>query len=160
MHLGRPLYAFRAVIGLQAFLAEPGDSGVRSLRRGRVFVCRRVLDRDPIPRGCRSLAAAVAATGFIGLFCSVMIYVFTGREFWSFGLTVTKFALTATVLGLAATLFSVVVHSVLAGNLRNLLCGRHTAGRHVAEALMTAGVAKLVWKPRCFGISCPGGSLP
>ena len=53
-----------------------------------------------------------AVTGVTGLFCSVMIYVATGRECWSFVRTAAKFALTSTVLGVAATWLSLLVFAL------------------------------------------------
>jgi formate dehydrogenase iron-sulfur subunit len=48
-----------------------------------------------------SLPVAAAATGLAGLFCSVMIYVDTRREFWSFAQTAPRFFGTAALFALA-----------------------------------------------------------
>ena len=53
------------------------------------------------------VAWGVVASGLTGVFCSVMIYVATQREFWSFDRTLLRFALTTALLG-GATLGAVV----------------------------------------------------
>jgi formate dehydrogenase iron-sulfur subunit len=108
LHLGRPQYAFRAFVGLR-----------------HSWLSREILAFGVFAAAACTYAAAcwwrpaallltplgwfVGGTGAVGLFCSVMIYVFTGREFWSFGRTAAKFGLTAALLGIAATWLSLVV---------------------------------------------------
>jgi Fe-S-cluster-containing dehydrogenase component/DMSO reductase anchor subunit len=57
----------------------------------------------------RALGWSVTLAGAAGVFCSAMIYVFTRRELWSFGRTMTRFTLTGAVLGLAATWLTVLL---------------------------------------------------
>jgi hypothetical protein len=61
----------------------------------------------------RAMGWAVAASGALGLFCSVMIYVFTRRACWSFARTAVRFALTAALLGLTAVWLSVLLAALL-----------------------------------------------
>ncbi len=148
MHLGRPLYAFRAVIGLKhswlsrEILAFGAFAGAACLYAG---VCWTLPKSSWLP----IWGGIVAVTGAVGLFCSVMIYVFTGREFWSFGRTVSKFALTATVLGLAAALSSIVVYSAFHDTAESPLWSA-AAIRVLLQALMTTGAAKLVLEGSLF----------
>lgn len=113
-HLGRPLYAFRAVIGLRtswmsreiiafglfvkiAFvyslsLWKPGwfsALGLPSLLGTTIGGLQRIL------------SVTTATTGLMAVYCSVMIYVATRRKWWSGTSTSIKFLGTAAVLGLA-----------------------------------------------------------
>jgi DMSO reductase anchor subunit len=106
-HLGRPLYAFRAVIGLRtswmsreivafggfAFLAV-GYAIVSITGAGSAAL------RD-------LLGTAVAATGLIGIACSVLIYHATKKAWWTVSITGFKFFMTAALLGIASTILLV-----------------------------------------------------
>lgn len=101
-HLGRPQYAFRALIGLRhswlsrEILAFSLFAGAATLfAAGEAFL--------PGLEGTllRIVEDAVVAIGVIAVLCSVMIYVRTRREFWSFGNTASRFLLTGAILGLA-----------------------------------------------------------
>jgi Fe-S-cluster-containing dehydrogenase component/DMSO reductase anchor subunit len=121
-HLGRPLYAFRAVLGLRtswmsrealafglfakfsvlyalAFWAEPLAALVglplppaTTLMRARVV-----------------LGWVVALSGAFGVLSSMMIYQVTARRWWSAARTSVRFTLTAAVLGLATTSVTLLV---------------------------------------------------
>ena len=113
LHLGRPLYAFRSILGLRhswlsreilafglffaaasAYVAAAGASYTR-------FAV------SPMVEGV--LGAVAAITGLAAIFCSIMIYVDTRRPFWSGPLTSIKFFLTAAVLGIPTALFILLV---------------------------------------------------
>ena len=51
-------------------------------------------------------------TGTIAVFCSVMIYVVTGRELWAFGFTASRFVFTSAVLGIASTWVSILLFGI------------------------------------------------
>lgn len=121
MHLGRPLYAFRAVLGLRrswlsreilsfglfaglAF-AHAGWLGLASLRPG-VFG-----ERGPAIQSW--LGSSVALAGLAGVFCSALVYHVTLRRFWSFSRSGFKFFMSTAVLGLSATLASSLGTSAL-----------------------------------------------
>jgi Fe-S-cluster-containing dehydrogenase component/DMSO reductase anchor subunit len=102
LHLGRPQYAFRALIGLRhswlsrEILAFSVFAGVATAyAAGRAFL------PDANPPLLRRLEDLVVLTGIVAVLCSVMIYVRTRREFWSFGATTSRFFLSGAVLGLA-----------------------------------------------------------
>ena len=96
-HLGRPKYAFRAVLGLRTswmsreILAFGAFAGCAALYAA--FTWREAifgLLHLPMPSGAlfsaateRVLGGVVVASGLAGVFCSVMIYVKTAREWWS-----------------------------------------------------------------------------
>jgi formate dehydrogenase iron-sulfur subunit len=121
-HLGRPLYAFRAVLGIRtswmsrealafglfakfavlyalAFWAEP-LSGVVGL---------------PLPPASTMMQARVvlgwlvATSGALGVISSMMIYKVTSRRWWGAVRTSVRFALTSAVLGLATTSVTLLV---------------------------------------------------
>jgi Fe-S-cluster-containing dehydrogenase component/DMSO reductase anchor subunit len=107
LHLGRPQYAFRALVGLRhSWLSREILAFGAFAVAACIFAaaCWQRPDSPWLPL----LGGLVGGTGAMGLFCSVMIYVFTGREFWSFGRTAAKFGLTAALLGIAATWLSLV----------------------------------------------------
>ncbi|MFO1007551.1 MAG: DmsC/YnfH family molybdoenzyme membrane anchor subunit [Planctomycetaceae bacterium] len=110
-HLGRPLYAYRAFIGLRhSWLSREivafGFFAKLAMAYAAVLCFKEKLppflvDLTPI------LGWGVVGSGLVGVFCSVMIYVVTQREFWSFDRTLMKFGLTTALLG-TATLAAVV----------------------------------------------------
>lgn len=114
-HLGRPRYAFRAIIGLRhSWLSREivcfgGFAGLATLHAGAAWM-------DRVPTSVHwGLAWSVAVTGIAGVFCSGMIYVFTRREFWTFERTMTRFFLTSVVLGIAATWLTILLLGPIAG---------------------------------------------
>lgn len=111
LHLGRPLYAFRAVIGLRtswlsreivlfmifAVLATAYALGSWVFQQGTGGVWDEIL------------AGATALSGLLGVFASVMVYKKTHRPLWDTHLTTVKFFLTALILGIATILLSSMV---------------------------------------------------
>jgi len=121
-HLGRPKYAFRAIIGLRTswlsreILAFGAFAGAAAAYAGYVWLgpLLTALHLPPVPRWLASpgvadlLGAGVVLTGLGGVACSVMLYVKTAREWWSGARTAFRFYATAAVLGLATTLVSLL----------------------------------------------------
>jgi formate dehydrogenase iron-sulfur subunit len=153
-HLGRPKYAFRAVIGLRtswlsreilAFGAFAGAAAAYAafVWRGPMMAA---LHLPPL-RGwlasrasADALGALVVATGLGGVSCSVMLYVKTAREWWSGARTAFRFFATAAVLGLATTLVSLLAFGCGPG-------GRVCAGvSDAARLLAIATGVKLGWE--------------
>ncbi len=116
-HLGRPQYAFRAFIGLRhswlsreivAFGLFANTAVVyAALLWFRERMPAKVVDTIPL------VGWGVVVSGVIALLCSVMIYVATRREFWSFERTLLKFGLTAILLGTATFWMAITWSSVL-----------------------------------------------
>jgi len=125
LHLGRPQYAFRAMIGLRHSWLS------REILAFGVFAKLAVLYAAGNWLGFLALSPqhmawvgwGVAASGLIGVGCSVMIYAFTRREFWSLGRTATRFLLTTGVLGTAAVWLTLLI--------------LRTAGNEAAAAIIT-----------------------
>jgi formate dehydrogenase iron-sulfur subunit len=125
-HLGRPAYAFRAVLGIRtswmsrealafglfakfavlyalAFWGEPiaAMAGV-TLPPADTLMPLRV-----------TLGWLVAISGAFGIFCSMMLYQVTARKWWGTARTTVRFALTSAVLGLATTSVTLLVAGVV-----------------------------------------------
>lgn len=117
-HLGRPLYAFRAFMGLRtSWLSREivGFGGFAGLASAYAAAACAPLIGLALPRPIEQLAGGAAAlAGLVGVFCSVKIYSGTRRPFWDILISGPKFYATALVLGLpvalsvalAATMFS------------------------------------------------------
>jgi formate dehydrogenase iron-sulfur subunit len=116
-HLGRPLYAFRAFLGLRtswmsreivAFGAFAGAAMLYAALswRAPLLAFFHLPDSVDAIAGAIELHAgsAVALSGIAGVFCSVMIYHVTLRRFWSGWNTAIKFFGTALLLGTATSL--------------------------------------------------------
>ncbi|MEA3209019.1 MAG: formate dehydrogenase iron-sulfur subunit [Chthoniobacter sp.] len=118
LHLGRPLGAWRAFLGLRtswmsreifAFSAFAGCGGaftfttmwprlaeaIPALHRVEAFV--QPAQFTPL------LAVLTTLLGLLGVFCSVMIYVDTRRAFWESSFTNTRFFGTTLLLGAAGS---------------------------------------------------------
>lgn len=105
-HLGRPLYAYRAIVGLgtswlsREIVAFGLFAGLASLYAGYVWLFG---DNVAIIKG---LGAAVVASGVLGVFCSVMIYHSTRRELWEFARSGMRFTMTTLLLGVTSAMFA------------------------------------------------------
>jgi DMSO reductase anchor subunit len=128
LHLGRPLYAFRAVLGLRtswmsreilAFgLFAPlallyAGSFWHEAAAGAVRLPR--LAPEVATRAQQGLALAVTLAGAAGVTCSILIYHVTRRPFWSGARVAFRFTLTAVLLGLATAQATATVGSALGG---------------------------------------------
>ncbi|HEX3757526.1 MAG TPA: DmsC/YnfH family molybdoenzyme membrane anchor subunit [Kofleriaceae bacterium] len=108
-HLGRPRYAFRAVIGLatswvsREILAFGGFAGLG------VAYAAWSLWRPPDAAARDALGWAVAAVGLAGVACSVMVYHATRRAWWSAASVGAKFFATTALLGAAGMLVTVAI---------------------------------------------------
>ena len=148
MHLGRPQYAFRAVIGLRhSWLSR--EIVAFGAFAGAAFLFAGICWFRPISWLAPTLGWLVVVTGVAGVFCSVMIYAFTDREFWSFGLTAAKFSLTSAILGIAATWLSILVFGAFVDTPTAGILSRR-AGVPLVQALIVATAAKLFLEALLF----------
>jgi formate dehydrogenase iron-sulfur subunit len=112
-HLGRPQYAFRAVIGLRhSWLSRE----IVAFGIFAVLACAYATANLIAPRageGLRVLGIAVALSGIAGVLCSVFVYAVTRRALWSAAPTTARFLLTTVLLGLASFLTSLVLAAVV-----------------------------------------------
>lgn len=117
-HLGRPQFAFRAVLGLKTswlsreiivfglfanlaalYAASLWFVPLKNLLKGEII--------DSI------LPGFVFLSGILGVLCSVYVYRDTRRPFWDNPLTAVKFLLTMCIMGFATVLFSSIIFTVI-----------------------------------------------
>ncbi|HWB10376.1 MAG TPA: DmsC/YnfH family molybdoenzyme membrane anchor subunit [Pirellulales bacterium] len=104
-HLGRPRYAFRALLGLgtswlsREILAFGLFAGAAVVDAGISW--RSAEDAGPIEN---AIGFAVVGCGLAGVLCSVMVYAVTRRAFWRGPSTAIKFLLSTAALGAATGL--------------------------------------------------------
>jgi Fe-S-cluster-containing dehydrogenase component/DMSO reductase anchor subunit len=105
LHLGRPLYAYRALIGLRhSWLSREVLAFGVYAKLATAFVALELVRPGWLPMSTAlkaGLLAAVVASGLAGLASSVMVYHAVRREFWNARYGGPKFTGTAIVLGLA-----------------------------------------------------------
>jgi DMSO reductase anchor subunit len=143
LHLGRPQFAFRAVLGLRTswmsreILAFGLFAKTAALYALTLIPALAALPfASALPRLREGLAIAAAAFGVAGVFCSAMIYAATRRAQWHGGPTGFRFAATTVILGAAAAL---AMASFLAPG------GAGPAWRLLLEVTCAAALAKLVF---------------
>ena len=159
-HLGRPQFAFRAVLGLRhswlsrEIVAFGVFAALASMYAAAVFVVQHFPTESTTPSGNDPrwldwLGWSVAATGATAVFCSVMIYVFTQRECWSPLRVGLRFLLTSALLGIAATWLSVLV--MMMAKPSELSSGLiHEFGPSLCRTLIAVSLVKLVWEAAIF----------
>jgi Fe-S-cluster-containing dehydrogenase component/DMSO reductase anchor subunit len=118
LHLGRPKYAWRAVLGLRRswlsreIVAFGLFAALAMLAAGAWWWAPlRALDRGV--NTLSPLALAVCLSGLLGVFCSLKLYEDTRRPFWNGPATGYKFFGTAALLGAAAILFLTTLQALL-----------------------------------------------
>jgi DMSO reductase anchor subunit len=139
-HLGRPKYAFRAILGIRSSwmsreCAAFGLFAGCSVLYASLFWVEPLSGRFGLPvppalllaQGRSVLGFVVAASGVLGVLCSMMLYQVTARRWWSAARTSGRFFLTAAVLGVATT--------SVALTLASLFEGRDSAARATAFGL-------------------------
>jgi Fe-S-cluster-containing dehydrogenase component/DMSO reductase anchor subunit len=149
LHLGRPQYAFRAIVGLRhSWLSR--EILAFGLFAGAVIMFSASSWVEWTPGWLNDgLGWCVAVTGTGGVFCSVMVYAFTRREFWSFPQTATKFVLTSALLGIAATWLCILLLGV-AGESASAHELATVAGDKLSQALIALAAAKLLFELSLF----------
>jgi Fe-S-cluster-containing dehydrogenase component/DMSO reductase anchor subunit len=158
LHLGRPLYAYRALIGLRhSWLSREVLAFGLFAGLATVFVALDILRPEwlPMSAGLRTaLLGAVVVSGLAGLASSVMVYHVVRREFWRAGYGGVKFAGTAVVLGFATALAAPGIAG--AGRSDGLDAIAQYPIWMVAVGLIAASTAKLgfeAWLARGFARS-------
>lgn len=128
LHLGRPLYAFRAIIGFRtswlsreivafglfALLSTLYAMGYWITPVGSFF---QTIQMGSLKFQMDYLGAGVFISGLLGVICSIMVYKDTKRPFWDNYFTTIKFSLTMIILGFAVifltTTFLAALHPKL-----------------------------------------------
>jgi DMSO reductase anchor subunit len=139
LHLGRPQYAYRAVLGLMhSWLSrEIVCFGLFAVLAG---IYALFLWQGPAGSLEQILGGGVCLAGLAGVCSSVMIYQSTRRPCWKGVPTAIRFFLTAVVVGLAGSMLLHLAASALSTGLE-----RHDAMRdsRVAQILVVAAAVKL-----------------
>jgi Fe-S-cluster-containing dehydrogenase component/DMSO reductase anchor subunit len=150
LHLGRPLYAWRAVLGVRtSWLSREALAFAFFAKAGGLYALSLVPHLLPDFPGKSLLVAlrsgfelAAVGIGLLGVACSVMVYAATRRAHWRGALTGPRFFATTVLLG-AATVHAVSLFA--AGSLGGLA---GDGGVGLAKALlvlvMVVGGAKLL----------------
>lgn len=152
LHLGRPQYAWRAVIGLRhSWLSREivafGIFATLAIiySAGNWFGPAVIVENEYLQSW---VGWSVAVSGLAGVFCSVMIYAFTRREFWSFGQSSIRFGLTMCLLGVAAVWLSLLLVSTFgdidqSASVSGII---ETYGRTICQSLMLIAGLKLLFE--------------
>ena len=153
LHLGRPQYAFRGILGLRhSWLSrEILAFGVFAGLATGYFAAVHAGDAGfPIARQVApALAIATAASGLVGVYCSVMIYAFTRRELWTFVRTAIRFGLTTALLGSVAVWISLLGLGLFAPSDATHAVFRWV-GPDCARAVLLLSAVKLGWEASLF----------
>ncbi|MES2789538.1 MAG: DmsC/YnfH family molybdoenzyme membrane anchor subunit [Planctomycetota bacterium] len=145
LHLGRPHLAYRAVLGLRKswlsreIVAFGVFSGLASLEAARTWLSPQHSTAPDL------LGWGVLISGFVGVFCSVMIYHCTRRSTWIGPRTFLRFFGSTLWLGLSTTL---LVAAIVAGVRPDLSIGAvlHDLGAILCPALMLVAGLKLAYE--------------
>jgi Fe-S-cluster-containing dehydrogenase component/DMSO reductase anchor subunit len=159
LHLGRPRYAFRALIGIRTswmsreIAAFGAYAGLASAYAGLVALESGWLAPLAPPPWIAALVPAlgraVSVVGLLAILCSVMLYHVTERRFWAAPRTTLKFLGTAAVLGASTTVFLTLASvALLSDGVLEPEVAR--AVRGLGVALCIASAAKLIGEACVF----------
>ncbi|MBX3414246.1 MAG: dimethyl sulfoxide reductase anchor subunit [Pirellulales bacterium] len=148
-HLGRPRYAYRALLGLRhswmsrEILAFGLFAALACAYAGLALFP----EREAIfhPGLLDLLAVAVVGSGGVAIFTSVMIYATLGREYWSFSRTGIRFLFTAALLGTATVWLSVAILAIVRPSAENARLVTW-CGETCCPALILFAGGKLLWE--------------
>ncbi len=147
LHLGRPQYAFRAFIGLgHSWLSR--EIVAFGLFAGAALIFAAACWFFPSTWVVNWLGNSVAVLGSLGVFCSVMIYAVTGREFWSFAATAAKFSMTSAKLGIVATWLLILMFELIRPSSAGIVSLR--AQDILLQSLVVVSVLKLATEASLF----------
>jgi Fe-S-cluster-containing dehydrogenase component/DMSO reductase anchor subunit len=158
-HLGRPQYAFRAVLGLRhswlsrEIVAFGMFAALATAYAAAVFLANTPAS-SPIAQvvtaaWTRWLGWTVVAVGAAAVGCSVMIYACTQRECWSATRVGVRFVLTSAQLGIAALWLSILVAMAVSSS-PAIARFVHATGPALCRLLMPVATAKLLWELALF----------
>ncbi len=162
MHLGRPLYAWRAFVGLRTswlsreIMAFGGFAALASLYAGSFWLSLfaktaglAIPGMWALPIAQRASGILVVFSGIIGIACSAMIYHDTQRKFWSDARTFLKFFGTAALLGPATILFTMTAQTLWFTTARHDPAFREICSL-LAAAVLAVSAMKLAWELSIF----------
>ncbi|MEM8944378.1 MAG: DmsC/YnfH family molybdoenzyme membrane anchor subunit [Planctomycetota bacterium] len=151
-HLGRPQYAFRALLGLRTswlsreILAFNIFAGLAAAYAAAVWFASSSAFAS---KSADTLGALAAASGVVAVACSIMIYVDTQRPYWTGARTSIKFLLTMLVLGLPVLLAISLAACIWSETITPQLI-MEDYGYLLCKVLMIAVGAKLLYELSVF----------
>jgi formate dehydrogenase iron-sulfur subunit len=107
LHLGRPRYAWKAVIGLRHSWLSREIVAFGAFAPVAAAYAAALVGLPLVAGNEGWLGPAATAVGLVGVFTSAMVYAVTGRRWWSLPRTLGRF-LATTMVGGAATLSAVL----------------------------------------------------
>jgi formate dehydrogenase iron-sulfur subunit len=152
LHLGRPRFAYRAVIGLRhswlsrEIVAFGAFAGAAVFYAAGSWFGPDVIVGSVVWQQC--LGWTVGASGIVGVFCSIMIYAFTQRAFWCFSHTCVRFGLTSALLGLATIWLTMLALSVVGDATVEAIIQKR--GSLICQAMIVVAVLKLGFELSLF----------
>jgi Fe-S-cluster-containing dehydrogenase component/DMSO reductase anchor subunit len=155
LHLGRPQYAFRAVLGLShSWLSREIVAFGLFAPLACVYAVALVWPDPPrwppFHREMISLLSwNVVIVGGLALFCSVMIYASLQREFWNLTRTSIRFFMTSLWLGMATLWLSLMSLTAYWPREESYIL-LSSAGPVICNTLIIVSVAKLAWEAMIF----------
>ena len=155
LHLGRPLHAYRAVIGLRhswlsrEILAFGLFAALAAAYAAWLGTEHAGWRGPPVGAGAAAwLGWGVALSGAAGVLCSVMVYQSTKRDFWNGPATACRFLLTTAVLGLAAAWVPLMIATAAGADAAAAAIDGY--GVLLCRGLIAATAAKLVFEAAVF----------
>lgn len=115
VHLGRPWYAWKAVIGLRHSWLSREVVAFGVFTPAAAAYAAAMAGLTPLHPHARWLGPVAVAAGLAGVVASAMVYAVTGRRWWSLPRTLSRFALTAAAGGSATLLGAVTVVGAVTG---------------------------------------------
>ncbi len=143
LHLGRPAYAFRAVLGIRrSWLSREIVAFAAFAALAAAHGWAVLADAG----GAEPLFGALAAgAGVVGVACSAQVYAVTRRRWWSLPRTGCKFALTTLATGAAGMLVVAVATSLALGEGPAERAGL-VSGRPLGLLVAVTVTVKLAWE--------------
>ncbi len=146
-HLGRPLQAWRSFLGWRKswlsreILIFGPWAGISLVYAASLYFT--------IPNWIHfGLALGAIGAGLLGVFCSVMVYVFTRRPYWSFPQTSVRFGLTLLGLG-CIFVFPLLAAAILATKIGfEIFLAIESFSPFPKSARRLAGPLNRVWRER------------
>lgn len=149
LHLGRPLRAHRALIGLRTSWLS------REILAFSIFAALAIaytatalgsyLGWSVSDRSINALGEAASISGVLGVLCSVMIYVDTQRPFWNASRTGIKFLGTALVLGIPTSLVISLLAATTSAD-ATIAAVMDEYGRTLCQCLIVVAIVKLLYE--------------
>ncbi len=149
LHLGRPLFAFRAILGIRRSWLS------REIVAFGVFAVLASADTalailtESSAEKHHPLQWAAILVGIFAVVCSIMVYVDTPRLLWSPFFTTSRFGLTAILLGLPTTLLLLSTMAALAPEISvSTIMSQYSAP--ICRGLIFTTFLKLLLEARIF----------